>query len=96
MNFGLFLGTRTAPREIMLDNSVLPSQESNPVRVSTPPRAIKLSEHHFPSATEDQYTPDDGHVNAPEYDCSSVGSIEDRRLAVNKPKKLFNEYFNIR
>lgn len=91
------LGTRTAPREIVLDNSVLQPQEPNPVRVSTPPRAIKLSEHHFPSATEDQYTPDDEHVNAPEYDQSSIGSIDDRRLAVSKPKRLFNnDLFNTR
>lgn len=79
----------------MLDNSILPPQESNPVRVSTPPRAIKLSEHHFPSATEDRYTPDEEHINAPEYDRSSVSSIEERRLTISKPKRLFNnEYFN--
>lgn len=92
------IGTRTAPREIMLDNSILPQQDANPVRVSTPPRAIKLSEHHFPSATEDQYTPDEEQMNGHDYDHSSVGSMEDRRLSVNKPKRLSynNEFFNTR
>lgn len=81
----------------MLDNSILPQQDSNPVRVSTPPRAIKLSEHHFPSATEDQYTPNEEQMNGHDYDHSSVGSIEDRQLIVSKPKRLFNnEIFNTR
>lgn len=81
----------------MLDNSILPQQDSNPVRVSTPPRAIKLSEHHFPSATEDQYTPDEEQMNGHDYDHSSVGSMDDRRIAVSKPKRLFNnEFFNTR
>lgn len=89
------IGTRTAPREIMLDNSILPT-DNNPVRVSTPPRVITLSEHHFPSATDDQYTPDEenGHH---EFDQSSIGSIEDKRLAVAKPKKIFqHDLFNTR
>lgn len=82
----------------MLDNSILHSHEDNPVRVSTPPRVITLSEHRFPSATEDQYTPDVEQHNGPDYEAhSSLGSLEDRHLAVNKPKKLFqNDLFNIR
>lgn len=84
------VGTRTAPREIVLDNSILQPHEPNPVRVSTPPRVITLSEHRFPSAAEDQYTPDVEHVNGAEFDHSSLGSLEDRTLAVSKPKKLFN------
>lgn len=91
-------GTRTAPREIILDNSIInPQQDNNPVRVSTPPRVITLSEHRFPTAAEDQYTPDEEHSQPHEYDRSSVGSIEDKRMAVTKPKKLFtNEFFNTR
>lgn len=93
----MYLGTRTAPREIMLDNSILQPQEDHPVRVSTPPRVITLNEHRFPSATEDQYTPDVEHVNGPDYEHSSLGSMEDRHMAVSKPKKLFqNEFFNTR
>lgn len=81
----------------MLDNSILQSNEDHPVRVSTPPRVITLSEHRFPSATEDQYTPDTEHVNGHDYEHSSLGSYEDRHLAVNKPKKLFqNDFFNTR
>lgn len=91
------LGTRTAPREIMLDNSILQPQEDHPVRVSTPPRVITLNEHRFPSATEDQYTPDVEHVNGPDYEHSSLGSMDDRHMAVSKPKKLFqHELFNAR
>lgn len=81
----------------MLDNSILPPQDMNSVRVSTPPRAIKLSEHHFPTAAEDQYTPDEEQMNGHEYDQSSVGSMDDRRLTVIRPKKLLNnEFFNLR
>lgn len=45
-------GTKSAPREIVLENSILP-KDPGFVRVSTPPRVITLSEHHFPSASED-------------------------------------------
>lgn len=90
-------GTRTAPREIVLDNSILQPQDHHPVRVSTPPRVITLNEHRFPSATEDQYTPDVEQANGPDYEHSSLGSLDDRQLAVSKPKKLFqNEFFNTR
>lgn len=81
----------------MLDNSILQPQEDHPVRVSTPPRVITLNEHRFPSATEDQYTPDVEHVNGPDHEYSSLGSLEDQHLAVSKPKKLFqNDFFNTR
>lgn len=46
------LGTKSAPREIMLENSILP-KDPGFVRVSTPPRVITLSEHHFPSASDE-------------------------------------------
>lgn len=42
------LGTRSAPREIVLENSILP-KDPGFVRVQTPPRVITLSEHVFPS-----------------------------------------------
>lgn len=89
------LGTRTAPREIMLDNSILPNTET--VRVSTPPRVITLNEHHFPSATDDQYTPEE-EIPTRDYDSGSVGSVDDRRqLSLVKPKNVFNrDLFNIR
>lgn len=91
------LGTRTAPREIVLDNSILQPREPNPVRVSTPPRQIVLSEHRFPSAAEDQYTPDVEQINGHDNEFSSLGSLDDRNLAVSKPKKLFQpDFFNTR
>lgn len=56
-------GTKSAPREIMLDHSLLESGMKNRdpdfVRVSTPPRVITLSEHHFPSASDE---PEDDEV----------------------------------
>lgn len=36
----------------MLENSILP-KDPGFVRVSTPPRVISLSEHHFPTASDD-------------------------------------------
>lgn len=47
------LETRSAPREILLDNSILPKNPSGFVRVQTPPRVITLTDHHFPSASEE-------------------------------------------
>ncbi|KAJ8871154.1 hypothetical protein PR048_027459 [Dryococelus australis] len=43
------IGTRAPPRELVLENSIMPST-IEPVRVVTPPRVIKLDEHFFPSA----------------------------------------------
>lgn len=96
IQFG-FVGTRTAPREIILDNSILQPKEDNPVRVSTPPRVITLSEHRFPSATDDQYAPDGEQANGTDFEHGSLSSIEDRQFAVSKPKKLFpNDFLNTR
>lgn len=47
------MGARSAPREIILDNSILPNEPEHDIRVSTPPRVISLSEHHFPSASDE-------------------------------------------
>ncbi|XP_017096719.2 transport and Golgi organization protein 11 isoform X1 [Drosophila bipectinata] len=48
------LETRSAPREIQLENSILPKNPSSGlVRVQTPPRVITLTDHHFPSASEE-------------------------------------------
>lgn len=91
-----YTGTRTAPREIMLDNSILQQQDPNPVRISTPPRAITLNDHPFPTASDDQYTPENEVHAAREYDQNSIGSIEDRRLVQNKTKKLFPNDYSVR
>jgi mitochondrial fission factor len=45
-------GTKSAPREIVLENSILP-KDTGFVRVSTPPRVISLNDHHFPSASDE-------------------------------------------
>ncbi|ALC41644.1 Tango11 [Drosophila busckii] len=47
------LETRSAPREIQLENSILPKNPSTGfMRVQTPPRVITLQDHHFPTASE--------------------------------------------
>lgn len=46
-----FSGTKATPREIQLDNAVLPS-DPGMIRVSTPPRVITLDQHYFPSADD--------------------------------------------
>lgn len=51
----MFTGTKAPPREIQLDNAVLPS-DPGMIRVSTPPRVITLDQHYFPSA--DDFPPD--------------------------------------
>lgn len=40
----------------MLENSILP-KDPGFIRVSTPPRVITLSEHHFPAASDDLESP---------------------------------------
>jgi mitochondrial fission factor len=52
-------GTKSAPREILLDNSILPKKDPGFVRVSTPPRVITLSDHHFPSASDERSADED-------------------------------------
>ncbi|XP_059614760.1 transport and Golgi organization protein 11 isoform X2 [Phlebotomus argentipes] len=50
-------GTRSAPREILLENSIMSRGEHGQVRVSTPPRTISLAEHYFPTASEPDESP---------------------------------------
>ncbi|KAJ6635586.1 Transport and Golgi organization protein 11 [Pseudolycoriella hygida] len=85
------LGTRSAPREIVLDNSILHPDPSH-VRVSTPPRVLTLSEHHFPSASDDpQYEQDEQ-----KYELNQLSpSSDDHRLTIAKPRKTFgSDFFN--
>lgn len=70
-------GTKSAPREIMLENSILP-KERGFVRVSTPPRVITLENHHFPSANDEPEREDD-------YDDARY--FEPKTLAFNEDKK---------
>lgn len=44
-------GTKSAPREIVMENSILP-KDPGFIRVSTPPRVITLNDHYFPSASD--------------------------------------------
>ncbi|EAT46079.1 AAEL002700-PB [Aedes aegypti] len=80
------LGTKSAPREIMLENSILP-KDPGFVRVSTPPRVISLAEHHFPSATDlpreagEGKEMNDQHYD--DYEPRSLDSIEDINSSMN-------------
>jgi hypothetical protein len=51
-------GTKSTPREIVLDNSILP-KDPGFIRVSTPPRVITLNDHHFPSASDENERDDE-------------------------------------
>ncbi|XP_076661422.1 transport and golgi organization 11 isoform X2 [Halictus rubicundus] len=50
------IGTKALPREITLENAVLPP-EQNIVRVQTPPRILTLDNHYFPAVDEEDQTP---------------------------------------
>lgn len=60
------LETRSAPREIQLENSILPKNPSGFIRVQTPPRTITLNDHHFPSASEES-SPKNAMMNGDNY-----------------------------
>lgn len=95
-------GTRSAPREIVLDNSILQSADPSSVRVSTPPRVITLSEHHFPSASEDDGgnggggggNSVNGQHGGDEFETNSVNSSDDRRMVPTKQgRRLYGQDF---
>lgn len=89
----MLIGTRSAPREIILDNSILPPDPSH-VRVSTPPRVITLSEHHFPSASDE---PRQFGIDEIKNDDLQSPSSDDHRLTIARPRKQFgNDFLNQR
>ncbi|CAL7943528.1 unnamed protein product [Xylocopa violacea] len=47
------VGTKAPPREIILENAVLPS-EPGMIRVQTPPRILTLDNHYFPAVDEEE------------------------------------------
>ncbi|KAK2580530.1 hypothetical protein KPH14_006261 [Odynerus spinipes] len=46
------IGTKAPPREIILENAVMPP-ESGIIRVQTPPRILTLDDHYFPAVDEE-------------------------------------------
>ncbi|XP_043261729.1 transport and Golgi organization protein 11 [Colletes gigas] len=50
---GQHIGTRAPPREITLENAILPS-DPDTVRLQTPPRILTLDNHYFPAVDEDE------------------------------------------
>lgn len=73
----LITGTKAPPREIQLDNAVLPT-DPGMIRVSTPPRVITLDQHYFPSA--DDFPP--GSANSPPRNARFVRSQEVARRII--------------
>ncbi|KAG7205802.1 hypothetical protein KM043_007747 [Ampulex compressa] len=47
------IGTKAPPREITLENAVMPA-EPGIIRVQTPPRILTLDDHYFPAVDEDE------------------------------------------
>lgn len=80
------IGTKAPPREIQLDNAVLPT-DPGMVRVSTPPRVITLDQHYFPSADDYPMDPQ----NSPPRNASMIHSINDGVKSVNTLSDHFNE-----
>jgi len=83
------MGTRSAPREIVLDNSILPPDPSH-IRVSTPPRVITLSEHHFPSASDEPQFGANESKN--DFELQSPSS-DDPRLTIARTRNAFGSDF---
>ncbi|GBP59648.1 Transport and Golgi organization protein 11 [Eumeta japonica] len=80
------IGTKAPPREIQLDNAVLPT-DPGMIRVSTPPRVITLDQHYFPSA--DDFPP--GIPNSPPRHVHTVRSQGDGARATTPRPDSFNE-----
>ncbi|KAG5680690.1 hypothetical protein PVAND_010182 [Polypedilum vanderplanki] len=76
------LGTRSQPREIELERSILP-KEPGFIRVSTPPRVITLNHHHFPSASDE---PEIEEENLKYYEPKTLHFAEDTKK-VNTPRR---------
>uniref|UniRef100_A0A6B2EGY2 Putative transport and golgi family organization n=1 Tax=Phlebotomus kandelakii TaxID=1109342 RepID=A0A6B2EGY2_9DIPT len=75
-------GTRSAPREILLENSMMPKNEQGHVRVSTPPRTISLADHYFPTASE----PDESPRHEVEDDYGAEMHGDGNRASARQPK----------
>ncbi|CAH2229908.1 transport and Golgi organization protein 11 [Pararge aegeria] len=80
------LGMKATPREIQLDNAVLPT-DPGMVRVSTPPRVITLDQHYFPSA--DDFPAE--LANSPPRSVRPMRSLGDGVRSKTPQSELFNE-----
>ena len=74
------IASKSTPRELQLENAVLPPTADH-VRVSTPPRSIRLDEHSFPTATDDE-AESNRSSSTPTMDIRSpLGGAASRRLS---------------
>jgi hypothetical protein len=76
-------GTKSAPREIELERSILP-KDPGFVRVSTPPRVITLHQHHFPSASDEPEVEDE---DLKYFEPKTLQFAEDTKKVSNKSNK---------
>ena len=89
-------GTKSAPREIVLENSILP-KDAGFVRVSTPPRVITLNDHYFPTASEEAEREDENEqrahpktLNFADPDAVNKGSKMNRRSLHSSQEFVIN------
>ncbi|CAB0032426.1 unnamed protein product [Trichogramma brassicae] len=59
------IGTKAPPREIAIENAVLPKSEPTYARCITPPRVLTLDTHNFPTVDEDNRAISNGDVMTP-------------------------------
>lgn len=80
------IGMKAPPREIQLDNAVLPT-DPGMIRVSTPPRVITLDQHYFPSADDFPM----GVPNSPPRNVRTIRSQGDGARSTTPRPDNFNE-----
>ncbi|XP_072935892.1 transport and Golgi organization protein 11 isoform X2 [Epargyreus clarus] len=80
------IGTKATPREIQLDNAVLPT-DPGMIRVSTPPRVITLDQHYFPSADDFPM----GAPNSPPRNVRTIRSQGDGARSTTPRPDRFND-----
>lgn len=92
-------GTKSAPREIVLENSILPKENRGQTRVQTPPRVITLDQHYFPSASDDleneDENPDEVHFYEQQrqpdfYDENNKKNMKLNRMSQNMHEIVIN------
>lgn len=84
------IGTKAPPREITLENAVMPS-EPGIIRVQTPPRILTLDDHYFPTVDEEDQT-----INASEVkDLSRTNPQFNKETQIVKRGRYINIHTSI-
>lgn len=81
------LGTKAPPRELDLENSIMPPPpDPGVIRVQTPPRMITLDEYTFPSAGD--YIPDQDDINEEKYIVEHPKSQKIKHVDINTANRM--------